>query len=215
MNNVTRHAGEHSTDAGCRHLAARVINQAFRDLSGSGGTPADQKSARVFLAGSPMLYRWCEIANVSASWIIARARKRDAAVQSKTSDRVLITGDTRRFRSSQSGPTVNPSFAENARGSSRSRITNRPFIGVLWPILPEISHSHVQRRDAAQRQRRGRLTRPAEVSRRTRQPHHRRARRGCRASAAGTHSPELSAVRSSLTRRGATVRRPCPKPRCQ
>ena len=60
-------------DAGYRHLALRVIDQAFRDLAGSAATGADQESARTFLAGSRMLYRWCEIANVSAAVTIARA----------------------------------------------------------------------------------------------------------------------------------------------
>ena len=86
MNSVRRHAQDHSTDAGCRRLAARVIEQAFRDLSGSVGSRADQKSARVFLAGSRMLYCWCEIANVSAAWIIARATKLDDGLRSNRTD---------------------------------------------------------------------------------------------------------------------------------
>lgn len=83
MNHIEPHARERSIDAGCRHLAVRVIEQAFRDLSGAVGSNADQESARAFLAGSSMLYRWCEIANVSAAWTIARARALDGAFQSK------------------------------------------------------------------------------------------------------------------------------------
>jgi hypothetical protein len=86
MNSVRHHARENSTDAGCRHLAARIIQQAFHDLSGSAGSCADQTSARTFLAGSRMLYCWCEIANVNAARIIARARKLDDGLRSKTRD---------------------------------------------------------------------------------------------------------------------------------
>jgi hypothetical protein len=85
MNHVDRHATDRSPDSGCRHLAFRVIHQAFRDLSGSVGSRADQESARAFLAGSWMLYRWCEIANVNAEWTIARALKLADALRPKTS----------------------------------------------------------------------------------------------------------------------------------
>ena len=83
MNDVCRHAPDRSIDAGCRHLAVRVIEQAFRDLSGSVGSRADQESARAFLAGSWMLYRWCEIANVSAARTMARASTLDRAFRFK------------------------------------------------------------------------------------------------------------------------------------
>ena len=62
------------TESGCRHLAVRVIEQAFRDLTSAVGSHADQESARRFLAGSPMLSRWCEIATLSAAGTMARAR---------------------------------------------------------------------------------------------------------------------------------------------
>ena len=75
MTNVGQHALDSKANAGCRHLAVRVIERAFRDLSGRCGSPEDQESARTFLAGSQMLYRWCEIANLSAAGTIARARK--------------------------------------------------------------------------------------------------------------------------------------------
>jgi hypothetical protein len=61
--------------AACRHLAVRVIEQAVRDLSASGASDADRESARGFLSGSPMLYQWCEVANLSASWMVGRAMR--------------------------------------------------------------------------------------------------------------------------------------------
>jgi hypothetical protein len=76
---VERHEVEIGDDAAYRHLALRVIEQAFRDLAASGASVADQESARAFLAGSRMLYRWCEIANVGAAVTIARAAKLESA----------------------------------------------------------------------------------------------------------------------------------------
>jgi hypothetical protein len=73
MNDVERRTVDSSGDTACRYLALRVIEQAFRDLTSSDGTRADHESARAFLAGSPIFYRWCEIANVSAALTIARA----------------------------------------------------------------------------------------------------------------------------------------------
>jgi hypothetical protein len=61
--------------AACRHLAVRVIEQAVRDLSASGASDADRESARGFLSGSPMLYQWCEVANLNASWMMDRATR--------------------------------------------------------------------------------------------------------------------------------------------
>lgn len=57
-----------------RHLAVRVIDQAFRDLASPPGSHTDQESARAFLAGSSMLYQWCEVANLDPSWMVSRAR---------------------------------------------------------------------------------------------------------------------------------------------
>jgi hypothetical protein len=59
----------------CRHLAVGVIQQAVRDLSGAAASQADQESARTFLSGSPMLYRWCEVANLNAARTVAHATK--------------------------------------------------------------------------------------------------------------------------------------------
>jgi len=61
------------SEAACRNLAARVIQQAVLDLSGASASRADQESARTFLSGSPMLYRWCEVANLNVSRTVARA----------------------------------------------------------------------------------------------------------------------------------------------
>jgi hypothetical protein len=84
MNDLERHALDSRAEAGCRHLAVRVIEQAFRDLSGPGSL-ADQESARAFLSGSRMFYRWCEMASVSPARTIARARRLEAASSSKIS----------------------------------------------------------------------------------------------------------------------------------
>jgi hypothetical protein len=62
-------------DAACRHLAVRVIEQAVRDLSAPDASDADRESARGFLSGSPMLHRWCELANLNPSWMMGRATR--------------------------------------------------------------------------------------------------------------------------------------------
>src|SRR4051812_49114651 len=62
-------------DEACRHLAVRVIEQAVRDLSASSASDADRESARGVLSGSPMLYRWCELANFNASWMVGRTTR--------------------------------------------------------------------------------------------------------------------------------------------
>lgn len=45
-----------------RHLALHVLARALRDLSSAAGGAADRESARMFLAGSPMLSHWCRVA---------------------------------------------------------------------------------------------------------------------------------------------------------
>ena len=50
----------------CRHLAARVIEQALKDALQGSQTPTDRQTARRFLAGSAMLNFWCEIAGLDA-----------------------------------------------------------------------------------------------------------------------------------------------------
>ena len=57
-----------------QYLAARVIDQAFRDARNPNGAPTDSASARAFLSGSPMLSYWCEIAELDLSCVIDRAR---------------------------------------------------------------------------------------------------------------------------------------------
>jgi hypothetical protein len=59
----------------CRHLAARVIQQAFRDLAGPAGSRCDYESARFFLAGSSMLHHWCTVANLDPARMVARAQQ--------------------------------------------------------------------------------------------------------------------------------------------
>ena len=57
-----------------RYLAARVIDQAFRDARNPNGAPTDTASARAFLSGSPMLSYWCEVAELDLNYVIVRAR---------------------------------------------------------------------------------------------------------------------------------------------
>jgi hypothetical protein len=55
-------------------LAARVIDQAVRDVRNPNGALIDNASARAFLSGSPMLSYWCEIADLDLSCVVDRAR---------------------------------------------------------------------------------------------------------------------------------------------
>jgi hypothetical protein len=57
-----------------RYLAARVIDQAFRDAANPNGEPTDSASAREFLSGSPMLSYWCAVAGLDFNCVIVRAR---------------------------------------------------------------------------------------------------------------------------------------------
>jgi hypothetical protein len=45
-----------------RHLALHVLARALRDLANANGSATDRESARLFLAGSPMLFHWCHVA---------------------------------------------------------------------------------------------------------------------------------------------------------
>lgn len=67
-------ADEHFAATGHRHLAARVIDQAFRDVHNPTGSDTDRASARAFLSGSRMLYYWCQIADLDPLSVIALAR---------------------------------------------------------------------------------------------------------------------------------------------
>jgi hypothetical protein len=57
-----------------RHLALTIIAQAFRDLTGN-CSPADRESAQAFLAGSPRMRHWCQVAGVDATRLIVQARQ--------------------------------------------------------------------------------------------------------------------------------------------
>ena len=57
-----------------RFIAARVIDQAVRDVRNPNGTLTDRASARAFLSGSPMLSYWCDIANFDLSRVVKHAR---------------------------------------------------------------------------------------------------------------------------------------------
>jgi hypothetical protein len=57
-----------------RHLAVRVLAQAFLDLE----DPARSKhrdSARVFLTGSAMMIHWCRVAALDPSYVVSHAEK--------------------------------------------------------------------------------------------------------------------------------------------
>jgi len=62
-----------------RFLAARVIDQAFRDARNPNGAPIDGASARAFLSGSLMLSYSCEVAELDLNCVIVRARTLMAA----------------------------------------------------------------------------------------------------------------------------------------
>jgi glycosyl hydrolase family 130 (putative beta-1,4-mannooligosaccharide phosphorylase) len=71
--------------------------EAVRDLSASGASDADRESARGFLSGSPMLYRWCEVANVNASWMVGRATRfmaRSGRLRIRTASRTTAQRST-------------------------------------------------------------------------------------------------------------------------
>jgi hypothetical protein len=59
----------------CRHLAARIIQQAFRDLDSPAASRCDRESARDFLSGSSMLKHWCAVADLDPARMIACAAK--------------------------------------------------------------------------------------------------------------------------------------------
>ena len=52
-----------------------AIEQALRDLAGRGASSHDRDSARTFLAVSPMLIMWCEVAEDDPHWITGYLRK--------------------------------------------------------------------------------------------------------------------------------------------
>jgi hypothetical protein len=56
-----------------RRLAVRVIERAFKDMAAPTCPPSDRASAREFLAGSRMLFHWCNVAALDPRRVIARA----------------------------------------------------------------------------------------------------------------------------------------------
>jgi hypothetical protein len=72
----------------CRLLAARIVQQAFRDLASPAGSRSDQESARVFLSGSSMLSHWCAVADLDPVWLVARAAKLDHSARRRLRQRI-------------------------------------------------------------------------------------------------------------------------------
>jgi hypothetical protein len=68
-----RGTGQIPSVDGYRRLSVRVIEQALRDIVAAPGSPSDHDSARLFLAGSPMLKLWCELAALDPARIVAHA----------------------------------------------------------------------------------------------------------------------------------------------
>jgi len=56
---------------GYQRLAIRVIQLALRDLNC--GSPELRSSARAFLAGDPLLFLWCDLADIGPAQVMARA----------------------------------------------------------------------------------------------------------------------------------------------
>jgi hypothetical protein len=65
--------GEIPAADGYRRLSVRVIEQAFRDVVAAPGSAPERHSARVFLAGSPMLHLWCQLAALDPAQVVAHA----------------------------------------------------------------------------------------------------------------------------------------------
>jgi hypothetical protein len=57
------------------HLAVCVVARAFLDLANPAPLAADRESARVFLAGSGMLFYWCRVAALDPWCIVSHAEK--------------------------------------------------------------------------------------------------------------------------------------------
>lgn len=56
-----------------RRLALRVIDRAWRDAGDPAGAPGDRSTALAFLAGSRMLFLWCEVAALDPYGMMDRA----------------------------------------------------------------------------------------------------------------------------------------------
>ena len=68
-----RGTGQIPSGDGYRRLSVRVIEQALRDIVAAPGSTSDHDSARLFLAGSPMLKLWCELAALDPARVAAHA----------------------------------------------------------------------------------------------------------------------------------------------
>ena len=88
-----RHPPSDAEGAPYRHLAVRVIAQAFRDLATPAGWSAGPGSAREFLAGNSMLYHWCEVADLNPAWLVARARRLMAASAESQPRQGIVEGN--------------------------------------------------------------------------------------------------------------------------
>ena len=73
-----------------RHLAVRVIDQAFRDLASPAGSAAGPERARQFLAGTLMLHHWCEVADLNPERLVARAREVIASADRFSAPAVIV-----------------------------------------------------------------------------------------------------------------------------
>jgi hypothetical protein len=58
-----------------RHLAVRVLARALEDLSNPTGSATDRESARLFLAGSGMLFHWCRVAALDPCRVVNHAER--------------------------------------------------------------------------------------------------------------------------------------------
>lgn len=80
----SRAVGRHDDLAewdGYRRLALRVIATAFRDLRGS--SPDLRSNARAFLTGQPMLFLWCDVAQIGPAGVMARAEDTAASPETR------------------------------------------------------------------------------------------------------------------------------------
>jgi hypothetical protein len=59
-------------------LAVAVLRQAVHDATNPVATQRVRAGARAFLAGSPMMERWCDIAGIDPVLVRARCLKRDS-----------------------------------------------------------------------------------------------------------------------------------------
>ena len=95
-----QHWSSGSEGAPYRHLAVRIIDQAFKDLASPAGSPEGPESAREFLAGTSMLYLWCEVADLNPEWLVARARELMASSDRFSAPEMIVEGSDLRLQES-------------------------------------------------------------------------------------------------------------------